>query len=234
MKLAIMQPYLFPYIGYFQLISAVDRFVIYDDVNFIKQGWINRNNILINGKAVLFTLPLKDISSFVKIKNTKIDTVKYGKWKNDFLKTIELAYKKAHCYNEIYILIDSILGKSHESIADLNKQGIISICDYLGFNTEIVPGSEKYNNDDLHGQERVIDICKKEKATGYVNAAGGKELYEKDTFRKYGIELSFINTLTFQYRQFGQEFVPHLSIIDLLMFNPKAESQRLITQYQLT
>ena len=72
MKLAIMQPYLFPYLGYFQLIAAVDKFVFYDDVNFIKNGWINRNRLLISGKVNYITIPLSGASSFLKINQVLV------------------------------------------------------------------------------------------------------------------------------------------------------------------
>lgn len=93
MKIAIMQPYIFPYIGYFQLINAVDKFIIYDDVNYIKQGWINRNKILLNNEDYLFTFPLKNASSYKKINEIELSENLYSKWKIKFFKTLEV-YKK--------------------------------------------------------------------------------------------------------------------------------------------
>jgi len=219
MKIAIMQPYLFPYIGYFQLINAVDKFVIYDDVNFIKQGWINKNQILINGKANTFILPLKAISSFEKIRKTEIDTTKYSIWKNKILKTVELSYKKAPFFKDIFTLLENTLNENYIYISDLNVAAIFSIINYLNITTTITATSSIYKNENLKAQDRVLDICKKEKATIYINAEGGKELYSYKDFKENGVELLFIRSKPISYQQFNNNFIAGLSIIDVLMFN---------------
>lgn len=235
MKLAIMQPYLFPYIGYFQLIKAVDRFVVYDDVNFIKQGWINRNNILVQGKPLLFTVPLKNQSSFLKINESLINEKFYETWKSKFLRTIEQSYKNAPYFKDVYTLIDRILNENYDdkSISDLAVKSIIEVSKYLEFKTEFVLTSSSYNNHDLNGKERVIDICIKEKALHYINPVGGQELYDKNYFKERNLELNFIKSLPVQYAQFKNEFVPWLSIIDVLMFNSVEETNALLMKYEL-
>lgn len=230
-----MQPYLFPYIGYFQLIKAVDKFVIYDDVNFIKQGWINRNNILVQGKACLFTVPLKNQSSFSKINEVFVNKVFYDSWRKKILKTIEQSYKKAPFFKEVYHLIDCILDFDSEDvdISTLARNSLLDIAKYLKIDTEFVFSSTIYKNEDLSGKYRVIDICKKENAVHYINPIGGQVLYEKSFFRNKGLELSFIKTLPVDYVQFDNNFVPWLSIVDVLMFNSIEEVNNLLDRFEL-
>ena len=231
MKIAIMQPYLFPYVGYFQLINAADKFIIYDDVTFIKQGWINRNNLLLNGKAFLFTVPLKDASSYKPIRETEISAD--SRWKTKLLKTIEQAYKKAPYYGKVIGLIDEVILAEERQIASVALKSLKTVCSYVGIDTAIIETSSNYSNNHLQSQARVIDICKRERATQYINAIGGLELYSKDAFERENIKLSFIKTETKSYKQFNNEFVPYLSIIDAMMFNSPDEIKEMLNQYEL-
>lgn len=233
MKLAIMQPYVFPYIGYFQMVNAVDKFVFYDDVNFIKQGWINRNRILVSNKDFLFTVPLKSVSSFSLIKDTYINTNIYEKWQHKFLVTLEQSYKKAPYFTEIQALVNKILNSGKETINELAIDSIQVISEYLNIDTQFYTSSERYNNKGMEKEERLLDICKSEGATQYINAIGGQELYKKENFDIHGIQLNFIKPLPIEYKQFNNEFVPWLSIIDVLMFNSKEEIQIMLEQYEL-
>lgn len=113
MKIAVMQPYLFPYIGYFQLLNAVDMFVVFDDVNFIKKGWINRNNILVNRQKYLFTVPLKDASQNKLIKEVQIAD---DGWQEKFLKTVAQSYKKAEFFDEAFALIEKLCVRANLSL----------------------------------------------------------------------------------------------------------------------
>lgn len=230
MKLAIMQPYIFPYIGYFQLINAADRFVILDDVNYINKGWINRNNILVNGKANMFTIPLKDASQNKLINEITVSDD--AKWQAKFLRTIELNYKKAPCYDNVYPVIAEILNSGIHKIADLNYYSITRINEYLGIHTMIVSTSSVYQNAGLKGQDRIIDICIKEKATDYINPIGGVELYSKEAFGKNNLNIQFIKTGTIVYEQFKHEFIPWLSIIDVMMFNSPEVIKDILNQYE--
>jgi len=231
MVCAIMQPYFLPYLGYFQLINAVDKFVVLDDVNYIKRGWINRNRILINGKDHLFTVPLKNASQNILIKNLKlaIDV----KWINAYLKTIEHAYKKAPFFNESFIIIQTIINARIDTIKNMTLKSLLLINEYLGINTKLVNTSSIYNNQELKGQERILDICRKENASVYINPIGGKKLYNKDVFQNNDIELKFLKPLEIKYDQFSHQFIPHLSIIDVLMFNNPEYIIKMLDSYEL-
>jgi hypothetical protein len=233
MKLAIMQPYCLPYIGYFQLVNAVDKFIFYDDVNFIKQGWINRNRILNNGGALLFSIPVEKVSSFRKINETKINTTAFGTWSQKFLKTVGQTYRKAPYYPVIHPLISNLLSGRYESISELAVRSVEEVMEYVGIRTEVVRTSVRYGNAHLKGQERVIDICRKEEASVYINPIGGVDLYEKEAFRGYGVELFYLRTNPITYPQFGSQFVPWLSIIDVLMFNSPASIGEMLNAYSL-
>ncbi len=216
MKLGIMQPYFFPYIGYFQLINAVDAFVVFDDVNFIKKGWINRNNLLVNNQAYLFTLPIKGMSQNRKINETELSIE--TNWKGGLLETIKQNYKKAPQFHEVYPIIESSILSKINNIAQYNFVQIQTICEYLNIFTRFIPSSSVYNNSQLKGQERIIDICIKEKATCYLNPIGGTALYNKEAFDNHNIGLYFLKPIAFEYKQMNNSFLPYLSILDTLMF----------------
>ena len=228
MKLAIMQPYIFPYIGYFQLIYSVHKFVIYDDVSYIKQGWINRNRILLNGQPRYFTISLSGASSFKKIMEIefKIDSKK-------LLKTIYHAYKKAPFFSEVYPMIENIITHKETNLARFVTNSLMRVTKYLEISTEFIISSDKQIATELKGKERVIAICNYLNATHYYNAMGGKGLYAKDEFKKNGIELKFIKTKEIIYKQFDNNFVPFLSIIDSMMFNPVEAIQEMLKEYEL-
>lgn len=228
-----MQPYLFPYIGYFQLINYVDKFVFYDDVNYIKRGWINRNKILTNQKEFLFTVPLNKASQNNLIKDTKISNSNYNVWKNKTLSTVVQFYKEAKYFEPTYQLVSSVLDDKHETISKLSINSITSISNYLGLTTDFIISSESYNNRNIIRADRLIDICYQERINTYVNPASGQELYDKNYFLKQGITLKFIKPLPISYHQFNNKFTPWLSMIDVLMFNSKEEINRLLSGYEL-
>lgn len=228
-KLAIMQPYFFPYLGYWQLIKAVDTFVIYDDVNFIKGGWINRNNILINGDKHLFTLSLLKTSAYKHINKTKV--ANNGKQK--LLKCFELSYSKAPNKNEVMPLLEDIILQKEENLHLFLKYQFKKVFKYLNIDTKILLSSDIEKADNLHAQDKVIDICKRLNATQYINAIGGQELYSKEEFAKNGIQLSFIKMNEIKYKQFNNEFVSNLSIIDVMMFNSPETIKEMLDDYEL-
>lgn len=235
MKIAIMQPYLFPYLGYFQLINAVDTFVSYDDVTYIKGGWINRNNLLINQKSYLFTISLENPSSFTLISETRIDIEKFAVYKGKLLKTITQSYKKAPFYKEVFPLIeDFFITNNKIFIADLALDSLILVSNYLGINTKFKKSSIAYHNSkELEKTDRLIDIIKKNEAQEYINPIGGKDIYNKEVFNINGMQLHFLKTRSVVYKQFENDFVPWLSIIDVLMFNSKEEIGLLLNKYEL-
>ena len=228
MKIGIMQPYIFPYIGYFQLINAVDIFVIYDDVNFIKQGWINRNRILLNGNAFMFNIILKGSSSFKKINEIEVNVNNHK-----LIKTIEHAYFIAPYFNKVYPVLTNILLDKENNLSKFLKNSLQEIINYLGLEVTIFISSEIEKNIMLKGEEKVIDICKHLKATNYINAIGGQELYSKEKFVENGLMLNFLKTKEIIYKQFSNEFIPWLSIIDIMMFNSPEAINNMLNQYEL-
>jgi hypothetical protein len=231
MKVAIMQPYFFPYIGYFQLINAVDKFIIYDDVNYIKQGWINRNIILLNKNKHVFLAPVKSASSYRKISETKVD-YKFD-WAKKTLLTFEQAYKKAPYYHRVIPIIESVLLSKKETISELAFDSLSKVSSYLCLNTEFIKTSIIYNNQELNGKDRVIDICLIENAQQYINPFGGQDLYRKEDFNEKGLNLNFIKPNSINYKQYNDEFIPWLSIIDVLMFNTPETIQKMLNNYEL-
>jgi WbqC-like protein family len=233
MKIALMQPYFMPYIGYFQLIHAVDKFIFFDDVNFIKQGWINRNNILLDKKRHRFCLPIKNISSKKNIKDTLIAQQPIH-WEKPLLKKIHQAYQKAPYFEPVYPQIEKILrGCAGRSMADVAIESIEQTLVYIGAEENLSRSAGKYNNKHLKLTEKVIDICQKEGATTYVNAFGGQHLFAKNTFDEQGIELLFIKPKMRIYTQFSSDFVGGLSIIDVLMHNDPATIRAMTNDYNL-
>ncbi len=231
MKLGIMQPYFFPYIGYYQLISAVDKFVLLDDVNFIKKGWINRNYIQINGKPFLFTVPLKKISQNKLIKELYLDDMSV--WRKKLMKRIENSYKNSPYFKSVFELIDKIISNKNEMISDFIYFSICEVIKYLNIKTEIVKSSSIYHNNDLKGQNRILDICLKEGAKQYVNAINGKSLYSKDVFFNNGININFIKTIPLEYKSIQDSSDRSLSIIHLMMNYSVYEIDKLLKAYEL-
>ncbi|ASV97735.1 WbqC family protein [Paraburkholderia aromaticivorans] len=220
MKLAIMQPYLLPYIGYFQLAAAVDKFVFYDDVNFIKNGWINRNRMLQGDQVRYLTVPLSGASPMLKINEVLVEPRE--RWLRKLLESIRHAYAKAPYYPQVSTLIGRILTEPLAPISLLASHTVMEICRYLEIDTEFVPSSTQYGNAQLKGTERVLDICMKEQAATYVNLPGGRELYDSNAFSARGVELAFIEPNLSPYTQFNDDaFHPALSILDVLMFNSR-------------
>jgi hypothetical protein len=232
MVLAIMQPYLFPYIGYYQLLGAVDRFVVYDDVTYIKQGWINRNTILSNGQPLMFTLPLADASSHRLIRDISVHDRLFMPWKEKFLRTLKQSYSKAPHVVTVTELVSQVLEQAPgQSISTVARESLSIVHRYLDLQTEIVATSSHYGNKNLSGQQRVLDICRRESAKTYVNPVGGQSLYDRDTFRSHGFNLSFITSNVTPYRQAKGGFIPGLSIIDVLMYNSIKQVHELLTHY---
>lgn len=232
MKVGIMQPYFFPYLGYWQLLAAVDKYVVYDDVTYIKGGWISRNNILLNGKKHLITLPLDNPSSYRKIN--EIEITNNEKAIDKLLRKIASAYQKAPHYDSVMPMLERLI-KNNKTISMLNYNSIVEINEYLGIKTELILSSDLEKNNQLRAQDKVIHINKILGADEYYNAIGGKELYNIQDFNKEGISLHFLKMNdNVQYRQFEDPFVEGLSIIDVMMFNNIEKIQRLLKEYTLS
>lgn len=218
MKVAIMQPYFFPYIGYFQLITSVDLFIVYDNIKYSKKGWINRNRMLQNGKDVMFSLPLKNDSDYLDVREREISAVFN---RNKLLNQFKGAYQLAPYFAQTFPLIEQVVSYSDANLFNFLHNSIVKTCEHLGISTEIKVSSNVNINHDLKSQEKVIALCEAVNAKTYVNAIGGVGLYSKEFFREKCMDLKFIQSKPFEYAQFGSAFVPWLSIIDVLMFNSK-------------
>lgn len=230
MKVAIMQPYFLPYIGYWQQIHAVDTFVIYDDVNYIKGGWINRNFIL--GQSLnkqLLTLQLVGASP-----NLLINQISTGSNKKKIIESIRHSYSKAPEFNQVFPLIEKLISYDDNNLARYLTYIIKNIACYLNIKTKFLVSSEIEKNNSLRGQDKVIEICKKLGANHYVNAIGGKDLYSYSEFNQNELILSFVKTSDqISYNQLNESFISNLSIIDILFFNSKQNSERLLNLYEL-
>jgi hypothetical protein len=233
MKVGGMQPYFLPYIGYWQLINSVDKFLVYDKMQFMKHGWINRNRILLNRKAFFITIPLKSDSYSLNISERLISNQYFDKDADKFLLTIKAAYGKAPYFNEAMPIIEKCFLYEEKSLSRFIFNSIQIISEYLGLTTEIIFSPHIEMDCSLKGQERVIEICKNFSATIYINAIGGLELYDSKLFESSGVELKFLRSRINEYKQFGNEFVPNLSVIDVMMFNSKDEIKKMLDMYEL-
>lgn len=232
MKIAIMQPYIFPYIGYFQLIKSVDKFVFYDDVNFIKKGWINRNNVLVNEAPYMFSIPLNKASQNKLILDTDISYER--DWIPRLLETIKINYIKSPYFKEVFELIEQVFNKNHKKISELSIDSIITCCNYLGLDKTFEVSSQKYHNTkELKKADRLIQIAQLNQNAEYINPSGGKEIYTKEYFEKHNIKLSFIDNRIKAYSQPTKQFIGGLSIIDVLMNNSKEQTINLINEFEL-
>ncbi len=230
-RLAIMQPYFFPYIGYFQLINAADLFIVYDNIKYTKKGWINRNRFLQNGKDVVFSIPLKRNSDFLDIRDREISA--------DFKKTkllnqIREAYRRSPYFEQTFSLVERIVLEKEINLLKFVLNSIRETCKCLAIGTEIVVSSSLQIDHSLPGKTKVVELCKHVGADVYINAIGGQTLYSKDDFSTHGISLKFLKTKSFEYEQLNNKFVPWLSIVDVMMFNsPDVIRKCLDSNYEL-
>lgn len=226
-----MQPYLFPYIGYFQLIYAVDLFVFHDDVQWIKGGWINRNYILLNHRPLRWTLPVKKKSSYDLINQCKV--VELPNVKHHIVRQIENAYQRAPFFTKVMPIVTDIITQEEKNVAQYILYSFKRLNDYLNLSFKYAFSSELQKSDILKGQDRVISICKAIHATEYINPLGGFSLYNKEYFKKAGISLCFLQPNPIKYQQLGKGFTPNLSIIDVLMFNSVDAIRNMLNSYKL-
>ena len=238
MKIGIMHPYLFPYLGYFQLLNEVDKYVIFDEAQYIKQGWINRNRLLGDTKGL--NIPYFNFSIQKSPMTDPIVTKQYSSLelnKKTLLDRIQHVYKKATFYEDTVRLIKDILSYDDLNVAKFNSHSIKKIAEYLNIKTKIIISSEimekDYRVDELKCQDMVLHACKYFNASEYVNAIGGTGLYDKKVFAKSGINLHFLKTDELEYKQFTDHFVPNLSIIDVLMFNSREDAQNMLKKFTL-
>lgn len=226
-----MQPYFFPYIGYFQLIAAVDMFIVYDNIKYTKKGWINRNRMLQNGKDVMISLPLKGDSDSLNVCERAL-AADFNC--NKLLNQIKGAYRRAPYFEQTFQLVDQVMRYDDTNLFRFLHHSIVKTCEHLDITTEIRISSSIATDHNMKNQDKVLALCEAVGASSYVNAIGGLELYSKEMFRKKGIDLKFIKSNPLEYSQFGGVFVPWLSIIDVMMFIPIDTIQAFIsTNYEL-
>lgn len=232
MKLAIMQPYFFPYIGYFQLMHAVDEFVVYDNIEFTKKGWINRNRILVDGKDAYISLPLKKDSDYLHVVDRYLAEV-WPDERKKLLNRLTESYRKAPYFENVFPLLKEILQCEERNLFKFLVSTLTTIKIYIGITTPLVVSSSIAVDHNLRSSEKVLALCKAKGAKVYINPIGGVELYSKDYFRDHSIELQFLKANNFQYPQFSNEFVPFLSIVDVLMFNSQERIREFLNQYTI-
>jgi hypothetical protein len=219
MKVAIMQPYFLPYLGYWQLIRAVDKFVVLDDVNFINRGWINRNRIAVDGKPVWMTLPLVGASQNKLI--CEIDLLPDDGWRDRLAKMVGNAYKKTTSYPATAQIFQDLLDGAQGNLSDFLAGSIQRICGFLGIVTEIIPTSRIFPKGELKGQQRILDICERLGAKEYLNPPGGRELYNAELFDSRGIKLMFLGSPSAEIGlKSGSPCGDTLSLLDTMMTNP--------------
>jgi hypothetical protein len=233
MKLAIMQPYFLPYIGYFQLVSAVDRFIVYDNIQYTKKGWINRNRILVNGKDEYITLPLKKGSDYLNVDQRVLaDTFEQDAQAT--LRKIAGVYRKAPHFRDVFPLLEAIYRYDNPNLFQFIFHSLKEVCRYLQIGTELVVSSTIAIDHGLRAEEKVKALCKAVGADVYVNPIGGTELYTRADFASLGIDLQFLKANPIEYKQFNHPFVPWLSVLDVMMFNSTQQVREYLdTQYTI-
>jgi len=232
MTVGIMQPYLLPYIGYWQLLKLVDVFVIYDNIEFSKSGWFHRNYFLIGGDKKLFTISLKKDSNSLDVINRFL-AEDSEKQIQKTLMQIKSAYRKAPYFDTVYPILQDIFSNKEKNLFGYIFFSIEKICQYLGINTKIVRSSNIKINHNLKAQAKVIAINKALKAKAYINTIGGRGLYDKNSFSAEAIDLKFIEPKLIEYKQFNTPFQSHMSIIDIMMFNSIEQISDMLENYTL-
>ncbi len=221
-SIGIMQPYFFPYIGYYQLMNAVDEFVVYDQIQFTKKGWIHRNRFLSNGSPAYFSLAIKKDSDYKDVVEREISET-FDKAK--LLRQLQGSYRNAPHYATVFPVVEQILMHNEPNLFAFLLNSLEVIKDYLSISTPLIVSSSIQADHSLKGKDRVIDIVKTSGGNKYINPIGGVELYDKSEFADQDIELSFIKAEILPYQQSKAEFVPALSILDVMMFNALEEIQ---------
>ena len=234
MTLGIMQPYFFPYIGYFSLIQAVDQFILFDEVQFIRHGWIERNRILSTQKEPIYIrVPLVKKSRDTKIIDMELN--QELNWKEKILSQLN-GYRKAPHYSTVRSLIEDSITYSGTKIIELNKITLSSVCEYLDINTEIVVWSEMgISIEDVNEpDEWALNISKSLNATHYINPENGESFFSRKKFNDAGIEINFLKSRIKPYKQNSDKYIPYLSIIDTLMYCSKDEVKEKLLEFELS
>ena len=230
-----MQPYFFPYLGYFSLIKHTDKWVVFDTVQYIKRGWINRNRILSSSKGgtAFITVPIINQSRNMLIKDSLIDNTQ--RWKKKIFGQIDYYKKKAPFFYETKSILENILSHETTRICMLNIIALKKICEYLeiDFDYSIFSENTMGINSVNEPDEWALEISKKMGANEYINAIGGKSFFNNEKYEREGISLKFLKQKFDVYKSFNQEFLPALSIIDVMMFNSTETINKMLDNYEL-
>lgn len=232
MKLGVLQPYLFPYIGYFQLIRTVDAIVIYDDAQWMKGGWINRNRYLVEGAPRFFTLPVAQGAVTDPI-NWRVFAPNIDHHKQRILRQLGYSYGKAPYFEAVHALVKKCFDYDEANVAKFLLNSLRECCDFLGIQTPFVLSSGLAIQEGLKAEDRVLEINRVMGSNHYINPIGGIGLYDRARFNTAGIRLSFLRSRQVSYPQPVGEFIPSLSILDAMMFNSRVELSGLLEEFDL-
>lgn len=224
----VMQPYIFPYAGYFSLAAAVDTFVFLDDVQMIKRGWVNRNQILIHGEAHRFTIPLLGSSQTKNISDIQI-----AEDFSSFVKMLSNAYAKAPYKDHALELITEIITFDKANLANFAANSVKQVCDYIGLKTRFLFSSDVPQEAEASGPRKILGIVKSMSADKYINPIGGVDIYDSPSFAAEGVDIRFVRSNLPPYKQNSREFVSGLSIIDLMMFLSPDDILENVSDYEL-
>lgn len=233
LKLVLMQPYFFPYIGYFQLMNLCDEFIVFDTAQYIKKGWINRNRILHpEGTPTYVNVPIQKFKSNTLIKDILIDNK--ADWKQSIISRLQQYYKNAPYKEQVITFVDKCLREEFIFLSELNIHILKETCDYLNINCRItsLSKSDFEYEDATAPDEWGLNICKALNAKTYINAPGGILFFDKNKYIKEHIEIKFINPTLNRYIQNCETFIPGLSIIDVMMFNSVEDIQKMLLSYE--
>lgn len=224
-----------PYLGYFSLINHVDKFILFDTPQFIRHGWIERNQILkLNEGSFYIKVPLKKHSRGVAIKDVEINN--NIEWSKKIIAQLEHYRKRAPYYTEVLKILNAIFEANFSNIVDVNYRSLQIICDYLEINTPIMIWSdmEVQIEEVKTPDEWALNICKALNADSYINPPGGKSFFDRSKYDKNGVELKFLEYRPVPYKQIQEEFVPNMSILDALMFCSPKQVKGMLNSFNLS
>lgn len=234
MKLGIMQPYFLPYLGYYSLIEATDQFILFDIVQYIRHGWIERNQVLNNkNESFYIKVPLEKHSRSTTIQNINIKNSQ--RWQDTILAQLSQYKKKSKYYTQVVDMLKHSFETTPSNITELNSTILKTTCEYLDMNAKIETFSDmNITLPDVNApDEWALYISKHMKATEYINPEGGKTFFNVEKYQNENISIKFLKQELRPYKQFTDEFTPGMSIIDVLMFNSINDTKELINAYNV-
>jgi hypothetical protein len=231
-KLAIMQPYFFPYIGYYQLAASSDYFVFYNDVNYIEGGWINRNNILSREGRTMFTVPLVKPSPNKAINEIHVQSD--AAWKDKFLKSLQHVYSKAPFFDAASGLVRTVIATQAETIDVLAAESIRAVFSYLSLPLRSYQSSERAYDRSADKVTKIISLARTFDCNTLLFPSGSKSLYRDEDFTPYGYTSFAVIPQVQPYKQFSpSRFEANLSMIDVLMFNEPGQIRKMLGEIKL-